>query len=237
MDSISFRTLHADEVECRVGRVKRDGTAVSILLYKDSRCDMRLLDETVGPQNWQRRHYDCKGTLFCSVGINCGDSWIWKDDAGSESNVEKEKGEASDSFKRACTNWGIGRELYTAPDIWVNLREKEDSKFISLHVREIGYNENREIDKLVIVDSKGNERYRLGAKQEKVERSLEDLAASKGIKIKTEAPEAPILCRECGDPIKAGKRNGKVYTVREVAEETGGLCIGCFEEAKANAAG
>lgn len=117
-----FRDLRADEIECRVAQVsEKNGECkgLSLLLYKDARCDMAILDETMGAANWQRRHYECKGNLFCSVGIRCDTEWVWKDDCGSESNTEKEKGEASDSFKRACFNWGIGRELYTAPFIWV----------------------------------------------------------------------------------------------------------------------
>jgi len=113
-----FRTLRANEIDVRVAKIKEKG--LSLLLYKDARVDMNILDETVGSENWQRRHYECKGNLFCSVGIrNDKNEWIWKDDAGAESYAEKEKGEASDSFKRACVNWGIGRELYTAPFIWV----------------------------------------------------------------------------------------------------------------------
>lgn len=113
----SFRSLRADEVEARISTVSASG--LSLLLYKDARCDMRVLDETVGPENWQREHYECKGNLFCRVGIRCGDEWVWKSDCGAESYTEKEKGEASDSFKRACFNWGLGRELYTAPFIWI----------------------------------------------------------------------------------------------------------------------
>jgi hypothetical protein len=120
-----FRVLRADEIDVRVAQAKENG--VSLLLYKDARVDMSILDETVGPENWQRRHYECKGNLFCSVGIREGTEWIWKDDAGAESNTEKEKGESSDSFKRACVNWGIGRELYTSPFIWVSA-EKTDIK-------------------------------------------------------------------------------------------------------------
>lgn len=112
-----FRFLTASEVDARVSTVGDKG--LSLLLYKDARCDMRILDETVGPENWQREHYECKGNLFCRVGIRCGNEWVWKSDCGTESYTEKEKGEASDSFKRACFNWGIGRELYTAPFIWV----------------------------------------------------------------------------------------------------------------------
>lgn len=119
-----FRDLRADEIECRVQQVKENGLV--LLLYKDARVDMNILDETVGAENWQREHYECKGNLFCRVGIRCGEpvkspawEWIWKSDCGTESNTEAQKGEASDSFKRACFNWGIGRELYTAPFTWI----------------------------------------------------------------------------------------------------------------------
>lgn len=114
-----FRELKADEIEVRVQSAKETGCV--LLLYKDARCDMRILDETVGAENWQREHYECKGNLFCRVGIYNPerDSWAWKSDCGTESNTEAQKGEASDSFKRACFNWGIGRELYTSPFIWI----------------------------------------------------------------------------------------------------------------------
>ncbi len=122
-----FRKLTANDVEARVQSCDENG--FTLLLYKNARCDMNILDETVGAENWQREHYECKGNLFCRVGICCGmnidmsgnegdilsPSWVWKADCGTESNTEKEKGESSDSFKRACFNWGIGRELYTAP--------------------------------------------------------------------------------------------------------------------------
>lgn len=122
-----FRDLKASEVEVRIGQVSDKGTGLALLLYKDARVDMAILDETVGILNWQREHYECKGNLFCRVGINrnydkpdVSPDWVWKSDCGTESNTEAEKGEASDSFKRGCTNLGIGRELYTAPFIWVD---------------------------------------------------------------------------------------------------------------------
>lgn len=130
---MNFRDLTADEIECRVQSVKQNGLV--LLLYKNARCDMNILDETVGAENWQREHYECKGNLFCRVAIRCReveidgakntkaiirDEWVWKSDCGTESNTEAQKGEASDSFKRACFNWGIGRELYTAPFTWIS---------------------------------------------------------------------------------------------------------------------
>ena len=125
-----FRELRADEIECRVSRIveTKQGPAVTLLLYKDARTDANILDETVGQADWQVKFYECKLNLFCSVGIKIGDEWIWKDDCGAESNMEKQKGEASDAFKRACFKWGIGRELYTAPTIWIDGKDCETLK-------------------------------------------------------------------------------------------------------------
>jgi len=121
-----FRDLTKDEIDVRVQScgVSKDDTAwARLLLYKDARVDMELLDETVGPENWQREHKELKGNIYCGVSIKFphGDGfyWVTKWDCGAESNTEKEKGEASDSFKRACVNWGIGRELYTKIPIMV----------------------------------------------------------------------------------------------------------------------
>ncbi len=113
----AFRDLRADEIEVRIQSMNEKG--LSLLLYKNARCDMNILDETVGAENWQREPFECKGVLYCRVSIKCGDEWVSKADCGVESNTEAQKGESSDSFKRACTNWGIGRELYTSPRIWI----------------------------------------------------------------------------------------------------------------------
>lgn len=112
-----FRDLRADEIECRVAQAKQNG--VSLLLYKDARCDQNILDETVGAMNWQRYHGRENANCIVQIWDEKKQQWIGKEDTGTESNTEKEKGLASDSFKRACFNWGIGRELYTAPFIWV----------------------------------------------------------------------------------------------------------------------
>lgn len=119
---MEFRLLNAEEIDCRVSQVYEWG--IKLLLYKDARCDMNILDESVGAERWQRTHELINGNLFCNVGINFPDAsgfdrWVWKQDVGTESYTEKEKGQASDSFKRACFNWGIGRELYTAPNMIV----------------------------------------------------------------------------------------------------------------------
>ena len=114
---LTFRLLRADEIDCRVASCNEYG--VQLLLYKDARCDQNILDETVGAMNWQRKH--TRDNANCIVGIWDDDKkqWIEKEDTGKESFTEAEKGLASDSFKRACFNWGIGRELYTAPQMFV----------------------------------------------------------------------------------------------------------------------
>lgn len=114
---LKFRTLHADEIDCRVASINEKG--LSLLLYKDARVDMMILDETVGPMNWQRRHTRENANCIVALWDEEKKQWIEKEDVGTESQTEAQKGLASDSFKRACFNWGIGRELYTAPFIWI----------------------------------------------------------------------------------------------------------------------
>ena len=112
-----FRTLRADEIDCRIAQVKENG--LSLLLYKDARCDQNILDEVVGPFKWKREHTRDNRNCIVSIWSDDLQQWVSKEDTGTESNTEKEKGLASDSFKRACFNWGIGRELYTAPFVWI----------------------------------------------------------------------------------------------------------------------
>ncbi len=152
---MKFRDLRADEIEVRVQSVKANG--VILLLYKDARCDMGILDETVGFENWQREHYECKGNLFCRVGVKVDGEWVWKSDCGTESNTEPQKGEASDSFKRACFNLGIGRELYTSPFIWVpsdkcNITQNGSKCFDRFEVEKVVI-ENKQITAISILNN------------------------------------------------------------------------------------
>ena len=161
---MDIRTLRADEIECRVQQIKTNGCA--LLLYKDARCDMRILDEVFGIDGWERVHQVVNGNLYCTVRVwsEKRNQWISKQDVGTESNTEKQKGEASDSFKRACFNIGIGRELYSAPFIWISLSKGEISEKngrcsldykVKFEVKEIEYDEHREISKLIIIDKEG----------------------------------------------------------------------------------
>lgn len=154
-----FRDLRADEIEVRVAQAKQNG--VSLLLYKDARCDQNILDETVGPMNWMRSHTRDNANCIVSIWDKEKAMWISKEDTGTESNTEKEKGLASDSFKRACFNWGIGRELYTAPFIWIKPEDctslKENGQrwqcFDSFAVQKIVI-ENKRIVALAIKNTK-----------------------------------------------------------------------------------
>lgn len=117
---MKIRDIKSEEVECRVSTISDKG--LSLLLYKDARCDMNILDETFGTFGWRREHKLIGDRLYCTVSIYDKETnqWVNKEDVGTESYTEKEKGQASDSFKRACFNIGIGRELYTAPFIWIS---------------------------------------------------------------------------------------------------------------------
>ena len=166
MKTIKFRELLSTEIDIRVGSTKKntngDFEGFQLLLYKDARVDANILDETVGAFNWQKKFYQVKNTMICSVGINVNYDdpnkepyWVWKDDAGDESETEAIKGEASDSFKRASGGscWGIGRALYGAPFIWVKVDNDNHPKKSHYQVKEIDY-KNGEITKLVIINEK-----------------------------------------------------------------------------------
>ena len=118
-----FRDLKSNEIDCRISQINEKG--LTLLLYKDARVDMDILDETVGAKNWQRSHTRDNANCIIEIWDEDKKQWICKEDTGTESFTEKEKGLASDSFKRAGFNWGIGRELYTAPFIYIPLKDKE----------------------------------------------------------------------------------------------------------------
>ena len=173
---MKFRLLKANEIDCRVAQIEKNWC--TLLLYKDARVDQNILDETVGCMNWQKRYV--RENANCIVGIWDDEKkqWVEKEDTGTESFTEAEKGLASDSFKRACFNWGIGRELYTAPSIFIFPRKdikyknggKEVDEFFEykegkyttktrFEVEIITYDENNAIKDLIIRDNKGNERF------------------------------------------------------------------------------
>lgn len=178
MEKNLIRLLKADEIECRISVINEKG--LSLLLYKDARVDQKILDETFGAFGWKRSHQCIDGSLYCTVEIYDKESgeWVSKQDVGTTGYTEKEKSQASDSFKRACFNWGIGRELYTAPFIWVpkgkaviQMKEGQDKEKRyycndRFAVSSIQYNEDREISSLVIINDKGQAVYAMKSRDD-----------------------------------------------------------------------
>lgn len=195
-----FRTLKAEEIDCRVSQIASN--YCTLLLYKDARVDMNVLDETVGPMNWQK-HY-LRDNANCVVAIYDEEKgeWVEKEDTGTESFSEAEKGLASDSFKRACFNWGIGRELYTAPNIFIfpnkgMVPKGKDSEFYQndkgkyetktrFWVELIDYDEDRNIKDLIIRDNKNNIRFSELTKEKEKELTELDKKLAKAIETKEE---------------------------------------------------
>lgn len=147
------RALKADEIDVRVQSLQEDFktkevTGAILLLYKNARVDMDILDEEYGKLGWQRTHAFKDGKLYCTVSVwdEIKQQWISREDVGTESNTEAEKGQASDSFKRANVNFGIGRELYTAPSIWI------DASAIKTYKDGKGYNKSKDKFSVVEID-------------------------------------------------------------------------------------
>lgn len=207
MENKKIPSLKAQDVECRVQQIteNQNGYGAILLLYKDARVDMKILDQVYGEMNWQRRHTVINGQLFCSVLIwdESKKQWIEKQDVGTESATEAEKGRASDSFKRACFNVGIGRELYNAPFIYIKLDAAEVRKnskgkpttYTRFNVTEMEYNREKEcFTKLVICDEKGKPRYSLGGS--KAEKPAEKPAqTSENRYVRIENNETYVLTR------------------------------------------
>ena len=181
-----FRKLKAEEIECRVAQVTSTGSLM-LLLYKDARCDQKLLDEQFGVFGWQRTHQLIGDRLYCTVSVRNPDTgeWISKQDVGTESYTEKEKGQASDSFKRACFNLGIGRELYTAPTIWISKTGYTEAKngkggtYDRFSVKSISYDSEGNINQLTIWnDNLKKEVFSWGTGTKSREESPEDKKAN-----------------------------------------------------------
>lgn len=223
---LKFRELRADEIDCRVAQIKENG--LSLLLYKDARCDMNILDETVGAMNWQRSHG--RENANCTVSIYDPDKkmWVSKEDTGTESNTEAEKGLASDSFKRACFNWGIGRELYTAPFIWVSAdkcdiknRNGKPACYDKFEVLSIAYKDGK-ISDLEIYNTTQN---------------CSAFSMNRPTKKQEPKPADPSFrCERCGKVLQPYiGANGKTVSLRAHAEGSKKkfgkvLCLECINE-------
>jgi len=251
-----IRLLNANEIDVRVQSVSktRNGTVGAVLLlYKDARVDMKILDEVFGIYGWKRSHELINGNLFCTISIRDKETgeWISKQDVGVESNTEKEKGQASDAFKRAGFNIGIGRELYTAPFIWVELSEDEYytenvggkavirvRPNVKFTVADIQYSEDRVITSLTLTDKNGNVRFSTNGTAKAPTGRTGRAGASKSAGNTNKPPEentpasgqqeAPgaMICPSCGGPISQAE---KEYSMKKYGQE---LCRACQRKAK-----
>ena len=199
-----IRLLSKEDIEVRVAQTfaGNNKVRVNLLLYKNARVDMKIMDELFTPMGWKRTHKLIGDRLYCCVEVYNPETkeWICKEDVGVESNTEAEKGQASDSFKRACVNWGIGRELYTAPKISVELKDGEytrgqDGKirvWATFGVKSIGYDANsRTITSLEIQDRFGNVRFSMGGSvQQSQSEPSQAVKARRAAKANSPAPAA-----------------------------------------------
>lgn len=183
--NMQFRTLKAEEIEVRYGSINEHGATA--LLYKDARADMNILDETVGPLNWKREHLRENKNCIVSIWDDGKNQWVSKEDTGTESYSEREKGLASDSFKRACVNWGIGRELYSAPKIFLpaahlrTLQRMQNGKYRCYdewQVSEVVYGDGRAIVHLALYNPKNHVRLTFGQGKTVCGNALQALAAA-----------------------------------------------------------
>jgi len=219
-------------VDFRVQSVNKGGYA-TILAYKDARVDMHLLDSIVGPGNWQRKHVLVGTQLYCCVGIYNPEikEWVWKMDVGTESNTEKEKGQASDAFKRACFNWGIGRNLYAFPRMSIKLEGNEVEDYqgkkratFNFKIKDwswkVAYNSDGDVTAFVAIDQNGKNRftYKLSSDDKRTTINQEDKSkeAPKIKEIVEEAKDVPGI----EDP-KVKESPKKEKTPTEVVADTG----------------
>ena len=199
-----IRLLSKEDIEVRVAQTLagNNKVRVNLLLYKNARVDMKIMDELFTPMGWKRTHKLIGDRLYCCVEVYNPETkeWICKEDVGVESNTEAEKGQASDSFKRACVNWGIGRELYTAPKISIELNENEYTKdqnsrikvWAYFSVKSIGYDsKTRTITSLEIQDKSGRVRFSMGGSvQQSQSEPSQAVKARRAAKANSPAPAA-----------------------------------------------
>ncbi len=244
MEEKKIRLLKASEIECRIGIIKENG--LSLLLYKDARADMKILDEVYGPSNWKRKHEMVGNSLYCTVSIWDEDKgqWISKSDVGTESYTEKEKGQASDSFKRACVSIGIGRELYAAPFVWVSSDKAKiqpnNGKYYCnerFKVTKIGYNRDREIEELTIINANTG-----AVVYELVSAGQKKTSKSKAAESKTDRITSEQLVRfneelaRTGVPMSTVRERFPMGEPEEMSEELYRRVMGVLAKTKSKAA-
>lgn len=239
-NSIKFRQLRPDEIEVRVAEV---GSGFArLLLYKDARCDRRILDETVGAMGWKASYREISGILYCTVSIwdETKEMWISKEDCGTAGNFEAEKSTASDAFKRACFSWGIGRALYTrtnlvAHDLKTANKGGQGSprwvldgpdRYTRFYVHDLAIDEEREkITHITIINQKGE----IVAEYDEKAVHPHVRAPQPVLEAKYHMPDGRVICVGCEQEIQAVTgRNGSTISALDISKRTKGLCPKCY---------
>lgn len=188
---LNFRLLKAEEIDVRVGQYGAEW--ITLLLYKDARCDMAILDETVGPTNWKKSYSRDNANCTLSIWDSEKNQWIDKEDSGSAGNFERDKSLASDSFKRAAVSWGIGRELYTGPILYFPVsglkNYNAEKKFCGdkFRVTDIAYDDQRRITFVQVRDITSGTEYKIN------QNKIQPIIVKESTPVITKAePKAPI---------------------------------------------
>ena len=240
MEQVTIRFLRADEIECRISIINEKG--LSLLLFKDARVDQKILDETFTPFGWKRSHQVIDGNLYCTVEVwdKEKSQWISKQDVGTMSYAEKEKGQASDSFKRACFNWGLGRELYTAPFIWISAstvpiqkkeREQKYYTYERFHVQSISYDKEGVINSLTIVNSGNQVVYSFNLQEEDISKKHSSTEKQESLNKNQIAQLEKELIRT-GVALDAVLERYHIQSTQQMTEEIYKKAMNCLKKSK-----
>ncbi len=235
-----FKLLTPDQIEVKVKQVTEKG--VTLLLYKTARTDMDMLDDAVGAENWECDYREIKGNLYCGIGVNIDGKTTWKWDCGIESREDgdgnEKKGEASDAFKRAGFRWGIGRELYSAPFVFVKAAELKSHSgtggrwktYDKFSVDKIGYDANRRINELEIKDED------TGKVVFKIYQKSNNSNTTQQYNQKQDMTDV-LYCQNCGEVIRPVNASGKKYSPTAISAKSmeiykKQMCWDCMKAAK-----
>ena len=244
-----FRLLRPDEIECRISEIDRNARYIKLLLYKTARTDFALLDEVIGPDNWQNDYKCIDGKMYCGIGIRSAEhptEWTWKWNVGTESNMEAEKGQASDAMKRAGFALGLGTELYSAPEIIVwsdkcKINTSQTGKktcYDRFDVQSIEYDEKQDIVGLCIINARTGEvvfSWRKGQKAPPPPQQHPQQPQGQQSAAQEQAPPpqrqtpptgSAFRCADCGAEIP---RNVEEYSIKVFGRP---LCRNCQNKAR-----
>lgn len=101
------------EYKWKLQSYTKDKSKAMCVAYIDARMVTQRLNE-VCVHGYHREHFSIGNDVYCRIGLIMPDGTvIWRSDAGeSENDTERAKTAASDSFKRAAKEFGLGLFLY-----------------------------------------------------------------------------------------------------------------------------